>query len=135
MCVLAGALLWPTTGAAQVVNSCELGTYDSALRTNIDGPAGSSRLELRGTNGQPIEIRCGEVQLIAQEIDYLLPEERLIARGQVVFQQTGTRIAAIRGEFDVKTRTGFFEQASGTLQLTGQDESGIFYRLVNAKKI
>jgi LPS-assembly protein len=121
VCVLAGALLWPTTGAAQVVNSCELGTYDSALRTNIDGPAGSSRLELRGTNGQPIEIRCGEVQLIAQEIDYLLPEERLIARGQVVFQQTGTRIAAIRGEFDVKTRTGFFEQASGTLQLTNRE--------------
>jgi len=81
-------------------------------------PAGSSRREIRGQDGVPIEVRCGDVQLIAQEIDYLRPEERLIARGNVVFQQTGTRIAAERGEFDITTRTGFFENASGTLQLT-----------------
>lgn len=102
-----------------MVGNCEIGSFMSAeVRPDPARPAGSSRREIRGQDGVPIEVRCGDVQLIAQEIDYLMPEERLIARGQVVFQQTGTRIAAERGEFDIKTRTGFFENASGTLQLT-----------------
>ena len=120
LCLFGVTLAWPSPAAGQVVvPNCEIGAFtrfedsrDPAL------PAGSSRKEIRGSEGVPVEVRCGEVQLIAQEIDYLLPEERLIARGDVVFQQTGTRIAAVRGEFDIKTRTGFFETASGTLQLT-----------------
>lgn len=76
------------------------------------------RRELRGTASRPVEVRCSDVLLIAQEIDYLIQEDRLVARGSVVFQQTGTRIVAERGDFSLKARTGFFEAASGTLQLT-----------------
>lgn len=120
LCLLSGSLVWPSRAAGQaMVGNCEIGAFTRFEDSRDPGlPAGSSRKEIRGSDGVPIEVRCGDVQLIAQEMDYLLPDERLIARGQVVFQQTGTRIAAARGEFDIKTRTGFFETASGTLQLT-----------------
>lgn len=121
LCLLGVSAAWPSPAAAQLtVGNCEIGSYITARDVpDPSRPEGSGRLEIRGDAGVPIEVRCGDVQLIAQEIDYQRPEERLIARGNVVFQQTGTRIAAVRGEFDIKTRTGFFETASGTLQLTG----------------
>lgn len=155
-CLCVAALAWPSTAAAQALSgNCRIEAFITANDVRDPAaPAGSVRREIRGTAGNPIEVRCGDVLLIAQEIDYLQPEERLVARGQVVFQQTSTRIAAARGEFDIKARTGFFEDASGTLQLTdgdvdrslfgGQEPEAIFsadriektgprtYRLTNA---
>jgi len=119
-CLFGAVLAWPPTAEAQALSgNCRIEAFITANDVrDAAAPAGSVRREIRGTAGNPIEVRCGEVLLIAQEIDYLQPEERLIARGQVVFQQTGTRIAAASGEFDIKARTGFFDAASGTLQLT-----------------
>jgi LPS-assembly protein len=120
--LLGAALVWPSTAAAQTpFGSCEFGLYTSLAnvpRTEQGQPAGAVRREIRGRDGVPIEVRCGQVLLIAKEIDFLSPEDTLVARGDVVFQQGGTRIAATRGEFDTKAKTGFFENASGSLQLT-----------------
>lgn len=118
-CVLLVGLATPTVASAQFAAGCD-GRFTNSTVVSVSdaGVAGSRKTEVRGRDGQPVEVICGDVLLVAQEIDYLEPEERLVARGQVVFQQTGTRIAAVSGEFDIKTRTGFFEQASGTLQLT-----------------
>jgi LPS-assembly protein len=122
------ALAWPSSAAGQLaLANCELASYITAEEVKDPGRGEkASHLEFRGQDGVPIEVRCGEVQLIAQEIDYQLPEERLIARGNVVFQQAGTRIAALSGEFDAKTRTGSFEMASGTLQLTDRVDRTLF---------
>jgi LPS-assembly protein len=119
---LFGAVLaLPATAAAQGAGeNCQLQLIYADVR-NVVEPPGSGRVvrrEFRGAPDRPVEARCGDVLLIAQEIDQLLAEDRLVARGDVVFQQTGTRIVAARGEFDRKTRLGFFESASGTLQLT-----------------
>lgn len=117
-CLLGAVLAWPATAAAQ--GSCQFESYDTFL--NVPEGGGSSRIvrrEFRGSVDRPIEARCsGDVLLIAKEIDHLVVEDRVVVRGNVVFQQSGTRIVAARGEFDLKARTGFFEAASGTLQLT-----------------
>ncbi|HUR20865.1 MAG TPA: putative LPS assembly protein LptD [Vicinamibacterales bacterium] len=121
---LFGAILaLPAPATAQpAAGGCRMVSFGSVDLINKEKDptlaTGSSRREARASAMVPVEIRCGEVLLIAQEIDQLLPEDRIIARGSVVFQQVGTRITAERGEFDSKTKTGFFEHASGTLQLT-----------------
>ena len=114
--LFSAALALPATATAQVSGeNCDL-VYVT-IGNGIEGGR-IVRRELRGLPGRPVEVRCGNVLLIAQEIDQLIAEDRYIARGDVVFQQVGTRIVADRGEFDRKTRLGFFENASGTLQLT-----------------
>jgi len=112
-CLLGAAIAWPAGAAAQLtIGGCQLVFTDAG-----DSPD-KSRRELRGRPGNPVEIRCGELLLIADEVDHVIAEDRVIARGSVVFQQEGTRIAASRGELNIKTRTGVFENANGTLQLT-----------------
>jgi len=114
---LFGAVLTlPAPAAAQRPNEpCDI----RAARTGTGMEDGRVvRRELRGAPGRPVEVRCGDVLVIAQEIDQVIADDRIIARGDVVFQQTGTRITAARGEFDRKKGLGFFEDASGTLQLT-----------------
>ena len=116
---LFGAVLaLPATATAQAFGDCKIQSADAFA---VEEPIGSGnvvRRELRGSAHRPVEVRCGELLLIALEIDYLIAEDRLIGRGNVVFQQGGTRITADLGEFNRKTRLGFFENASGTLQLT-----------------
>jgi len=112
-CLLGAAALWPSAAAAQVtIGGCQL------VFTEAGDSADKTRRELRGRPGVPVEITCGDVLLIADEVDQIVAEDRLIARGSVVFQQEGTRIAADHGEMNLKTRTGFFVNANGTLQLT-----------------
>src|SRR5687767_8394642 len=114
--LFAAVLAWPATAAAQRSDeACRL-VY-AQISNGMEGGR-IVRRELRGAPDRPVEVICSNVLLIAQEIDHLLAEDYFIARGDVVFQQTGTRITAARGEFDRKTGLGFFEDASGTLQLT-----------------
>src|SRR5687767_11339327 len=114
--LLAAALALPAPAAAQGTDEpCTVVHFT----VNMAREGGRIvRRELRGAPGRPVEVTCGNILLIAQEIDHLIDEDRFIARGDVVFQQTGTRIAAERGEYFGKTRLGFFEEASGTLELT-----------------
>lgn len=119
--LLALVVIWPVVAAAQdqsiTVAGCDV-VFTNASR--VADPADDKKT-LRGEfrrTGLPVEIRCPDLQVFAQEIDYFPTEERLDLRGQVVFQQGGTRIAATSGTVDLKTRNGRFETASGSLQLT-----------------
>lgn len=117
------ALLWSTTASAQTMTiaGCNI-DYHTALPimdpAEVTKPIGAS---WRRSDGLPVEVRCPEVQLYAQEIDYWSSEDRVELRGQVVFQQGGTRVAAVRGEYNRRTQLGRFETASGTLQLTDRE--------------
>jgi LPS-assembly protein len=122
---LVAALTIPAAPAAaqfgpsgcKLVSFAELG-YDTP-ETDKSLPAGvTKKTKARGSATAPVEIRCGEVLLIARELDHFDPEDKLVARGDVVFQQVGTRITADLAEFNLKTKLGFFANASGTLQLT-----------------
>lgn len=116
------ALLWSTTASAQTVaiGDCKVDyhTVDPIMDPmETTKPIGA---KWRRSDGLPVEVRCPDVQVYAQEIDFWSSEGRLELRGQVVFQQGGTRVAAVRGEYNRRTQLGRFETASGTLQLTDQ---------------
>ncbi len=118
--LLVVALVWPATTSAQqiTVGGCTF-VFDSIA--SVADPKDEKkvlRVEYRGLGGQPVEAKCPDAQVFAQEIDYSDAENRLDLRGQVVFQQAGARITAATGTFDLKTRNAVFEQASGTLLLT-----------------
>ena len=118
------ALLVPAAPAAAqfAPSGCKMVSFISVDRKNSGQdkalPEGATRTEARGSTVAPVEIRCGDVLLIARELDHFDPENKLVARGDVVFQQVGTRITADYAEFNLTTKLGFFEKASGTLQLT-----------------
>ncbi len=120
--LLVVALLWSTTVSAQQVTptGCEVIYSTWSLLTDPDDATKIVGIAYRRDEGLPVEVRCPGVQVFAQEIDYWVSDERLDLRGQVVFQQGGTRIAAVTGQFLRRTQTARFETASGTLQLTDQ---------------
>lgn len=120
-CVVASvaALGWSATASAQqnTIAGC---TFVFSSVTTIADPADATKVqhvEYRRTDG-PVEVKCTDGQLFAQEIDYSEVKGLLDLRGQVVFQQAGARITAVSGQFDLKTRNAVFETASGTLLLT-----------------
>lgn len=117
---LVAALLWSTAASAQqiTIGGCEVIYSTWSLLTDPDDKTKVVGIAYRREAGLPVEVRCPGVQVFAQEIDYWVPDDRLDLRGQVVFQQGGTRIAAVTGQFLRRTQTARFETASGTLQLT-----------------
>jgi len=120
--LLVVALLWSAPASAQQLTigiaGCEV-TYSTwSLITDPDDATKIVGIAYRREDGLPVEARCPDLQVFAQEIDYWEPDDRLDLRGQVVFQQGGTRIAAVAGQFHRRTQTARFETASGTLQLT-----------------
>jgi LPS-assembly protein len=76
------------------------------------------------------------VKFSADEVDVYFGENRLEARGNVVFADANGRIAAERAEFDLEKGTGTFHDASGIMamgkfadasQFAGQDPDVYFY--------
>lgn len=113
------ALAWSATASAQQFTAAGC-TFVYSSITSVADPADATKVlhvEYRRTDG-PVEVKCTDGQLFAQEIDYSEARGLLHLRGQVVFQQAGARITAVSGEFDLKTRNAIFETASGTLLLT-----------------
>jgi LPS-assembly protein len=76
------------------------------------------------------------VQFFADELDFYLDTNRLVARGNVVFVNPEGRISAERAEFNTRNQTGTFFDASGIMSLGdnadivefgGQDPDVYFY--------
>ncbi len=114
---LLGGLPLPAAAQTIPIAGCEV-QYTSANPVTDDATKTIVRIEFRRTDGLPVEIRCPDLQVFSDEIDYWPEAERLDLRGQVAFQQGGTRIVALSGTVDLKTRNGAFDTATGTLQLT-----------------
>jgi LPS-assembly protein len=53
-------------------------------------------------------------------------KDLVIAQGDVVFESAGTRISADRMEFNLKTKTGTFYNASGTASMAGRADQSMF---------
>ena len=86
-------------------------------------------VELQGPNNSPVKF-------FADQVDIYVDENRLEARGNVVFSDANGRIAAERVVFDLATGTGIFYDASGSMamgqyanvnQFAGQDPDVYFY--------
>lgn len=69
---------------------------------------------LTGSVELPVQIDCDELQLFADKVELFRTEGRMLAEGHVVFVSGTNRISAERMEFNTKTRTGTFYNASGT---------------------
>jgi LPS-assembly protein len=72
-----------------------------------------------------VHIDCNDIQLFADQVELFSDVDRLLANGNVVFVSTGSRIAAERLEFNTRTKTGTFYNASGisSLENRGIDRS------------
>ena len=73
-----------------------------------------NHLMLTGSVEQPVQIDCDELQLFADKVEMFRADGRVVADGHVVFVSGSNRISAERVEFNTKTRTGTFYNASGT---------------------
>ena len=93
---------------AQELGRCQTAKYEKADRT----PERSLLI------GQ-VEIHCGQESFFADTVELLPDEDHLIATGNVVFTSGTSRIAADRAEFNTKTRTGTFYNASGNASVRG----------------
>ena len=76
--------------------------------------------------GGPVEITCDDMKFFADEVEMFLDRHLVVARGNVVFTQAGSRIGADSMEFDTKARTGVFRNASGTVTLGDRVDRSMF---------
>ncbi len=81
---------------------------------------------LEGTTDAPVQIDCDETQLFADHMESFQNEGRVIATGNVLYVSGGNRINAERMEFNTKTRTGTFYNATGTAVLRDKADPGPF---------
>ena len=70
---------------------------------------GENRIQLSGQ----VELKRGDIELYANEVEIFTDSDRAVATGNVVLVQTGNRIAAERVDFNTKTRLGTFYRAYG----------------------
>jgi LPS-assembly protein len=73
-----------------------------------------------------VEMERDDQRFFADTVDYHSDTGRLEASGNVVFASRDGRIAADRIEFDTRTRTGTFHNASGSASLGQRAEKDLF---------
>jgi LPS-assembly protein len=66
------------------------------------------------------------MQFMANFVEMFREKNLAIAQGDVVFETSGTRISADRMEFDTKTKTGVFYNASGTASMGDRVDRSMF---------
>lgn len=94
----------------------ELVVYSS--RETIEGEEGK-RIIVRSGN---VDVRYGIYRMQADKITIYEAEGRMVAEGSVVFDETNNqRITGTRGEFNYKTKLGFFVDSTG---FTNQTNDG-----------
>jgi len=112
--LLAGAL----PARAQAPRGCSLKwSAISEQGINIDT---SHTLLLR-----QVRVECNDIQLFADQAEVFTDSDRMRATGNVLFVSSSNRISADRMEFNTRTKTGTFYNASGiaNLEARGVDRS------------
>ena len=104
------------SGYKQEGGGNELVVYST--RETIEGEAGK-RVIVRSGN---VDVRYGIYRMQADKITIYEAEGRMIAEGSVVFDESESqRITGSRGEFNYKTKLGFFVDSTG---FTNQTNDG-----------
>ncbi len=94
---------------AQELGSCQTSTSRQWTIERL----GKDHVKLVGQ----VEVICTDETFFADEIEIFNDEDRLIATGNVVLTSGTSRIAADRLEFNTRTKTGTFYNASGSATL------------------
>ncbi len=111
--VIAGILLMAAgagSAAAQGVPGFDSAISERQIRI------GENHIQMSGQ----VELKRGDIELYANEVEIFTDSDRAVASGNVVLVQTGTRIAAERVDFNTKTRLGTFYNAYGFANIKPQ---------------
>ena len=107
---------------AQELSGCRTDLVNALSSLSLDG----NHFTLTGTPAQPVQILCDEMQLFANLVELYQAEARFVATGDVLFVSGSNRISAERLEFNTKTKTGTFFNASGTAIIRDKAEPNQF---------
>ncbi len=104
------------------LSSCQLWETDALKVESLE----KNHFKLIGRTDRPVIVVCDTTQLVADEMEVFNEEHRILARGHVVYVSSTNRIAADHVEFNTKTRTGTFYEASGTAHLGDRVDRSMF---------
>ena len=107
--VLCLALSAARARCAQELGGCQTSTSKQWTIERL----GKDHVKLVGQ----VEVICTDETFFADEIEIFNDQDRLIATGNVVFTSGTSRIAADRLDFNTRTKTGTFYNASGSATL------------------
>jgi LPS-assembly protein len=113
----------PSLALAQQLAGCPIKWGHQAPRLE---QVGENHWKLIGSADRPVIVDCDDTQLVADEIEMFTDTNLVFARGHVVYASGTNRIAADRMEFNTKTKTGTFYEASGTAHLGDRVDRSMF---------
>jgi LPS-assembly protein len=105
--------------SAQDMSNCSVA---KGMRTERRGEGHSLTY---GSQDIPVQLDCKDMQFMANFVETFHDKNLVIAQGDVVFQSGGTRISADRMEFNLKTKTGTFYNASGSASMAGRADQSM----------
>jgi hypothetical protein len=111
---------WASNASAQDFSNCNVA---KGLRSERRG---EGHTLFYGSRDIPVQIDCKDMQFMADFIETFNDKNLAVAQGNVMFESGGTRIAADRMEFNFKTKTGVFYNASGTASMAGRADESMF---------
>ena len=111
---------WASNASAQDFSNCNVA---KGLRSERRG---EGHTLFYGSRDIPVQIDCKDMQFMADFIETFNDKNLAVAQGNVMFESGGTRIAADRMEFNFKTKTGVFYNASGTASMAGRADQSMF---------
>jgi LPS-assembly protein len=123
LAVLGFTWVGPSVALAQQLAGCPLKWGHLAPRLE---QLGEKHWKLSGSAERPVIVDCDNTQLVADEIELFTDTNLVFARGHVVYSSGTNRIAADRMEFNTKTKTGTFYEASGTAHLGDRVDRSMF---------
>lgn len=74
-----------------------------------------------------VTIDCNDIQLFADTVEVFSDADRLYARGNVLFVSTDNRISADSLDFNTRTKTGTFHEASGIASVANRGIDRSFF--------
>jgi len=105
-------------------------TVDATKQT-VSGPE-TARVAVYEGN---VDVRIGTYRLQADKVTVYEAENRVVAEGSVVFDQADSqRITGSRGEWNYRTKTGYFVNSTGFTNQT-QDGTRVYFTADRVEKI
>jgi LPS-assembly protein len=123
LCVLGEWATAPATARAQSrISGCTSDFFEGQSSVRID----ENHVSLTGTVSHPVRIDCDDTQLFANSVELYQVDGRFVATGDVLFVSGTSRISAERLDFNTKTKTGSFYNASGTTVIRDKSQPNQF---------
>jgi len=119
----------PTQGGVQGTPSDQITV--EATKQSASGPENARVVVYEGN----VDVRIGTYRLQADKVTVYEAENRVVAEGSVVFDQADQqRITGSRGEWNYRTKTGYFVDSTGYTNQT-QDGTRIYFTADRVEKV